>query len=154
MQNQWEVEGEQWMGVRVFDDATVRRRFIIDDEGIDIDETVEDRPVKWNEGAVHDYLRHIRRFKEALLVLVHMTAGEHIRGRIAGFPIHDHPRTGCVPAGQCRLASIFGFPIRVARGGHRSRRSTADEGRARCRTIVSVAADAPDRHPRPVAADV
>ena len=76
VQNQWEVDGPTWMGMRVFDDPVVRRRFVIEDEGID---DGEGRAVEWNEKAVHDYLRQIRRFKEELIVLVHMTAGAPAR---------------------------------------------------------------------------
>ena len=62
--NQWSVDGKRWMGKRLFTEAAVRARFIEDAEG-----------QTFNPDAVESYLRQVKRWKEELLVLVHMSAG-------------------------------------------------------------------------------
>ncbi|XP_022163480.1 uncharacterized protein LOC111028984 [Myzus persicae] len=66
--NPWPVEGKRWLGQRLFTEAHVRARFM---------EDIESR--KFNPDAVESYLRQVRRWKEEMLVLVHMSAGAPAR---------------------------------------------------------------------------
>ena len=70
VRNKWAVDGERWMGMRLFDDGPVRDRFIRSQDGTF---------VEWNHDAVTRYLRAIKKFKERLIVLVHMSAGAPAR---------------------------------------------------------------------------
>jgi superfamily II DNA helicase RecQ len=66
--NQWPVDGKRWIGQRLFTETAVRARFIEDAEGR-----------TFNPDAVESYLRQVKRWKEELLVLVHMSAGAPAR---------------------------------------------------------------------------
>jgi superfamily II DNA helicase RecQ len=66
--NPWPVEGKRWLGQRLFTEAHIRARFM---------EDIESR--KFNPDAVESYLRQVRRWKEEMLVLVHMSAGAPAR---------------------------------------------------------------------------
>jgi superfamily II DNA helicase RecQ len=66
--NPWPVDGKRWLGQRLFTEAHVRARFIEDSE-----------ERKFNPDAVESYLRQVRRWKEEILVLIHMSAGAPAR---------------------------------------------------------------------------
>jgi superfamily II DNA helicase RecQ len=70
VRNEWAVNGERWMGMRLFEDGRVREQFIRSQEGT----SVECQP-----DAVNRYLRAVKKFKERLIVLVHMSAGAPAR---------------------------------------------------------------------------
>ncbi|KAK4984678.1 hypothetical protein LTR66_008410 [Elasticomyces elasticus] len=70
------MDGEEWMGMRLFEDDDIKRRFINEDEGVETDRQGD---VCWNEKAVEGYLRKVKKFKEELIVLVHMTTGAPAR---------------------------------------------------------------------------
>lgn len=73
--NKFAVDGQRWMWRRLFREGEVQQKFI---QG-DIDSVERREDIQWNEGGVEDYFRQIRRFKEELLVLVHMSAGAPAR---------------------------------------------------------------------------
>jgi len=66
--NPWPVEGKRWLGQRLFTEAHIRARFMQDAE-----------TQTFNPDAVESYLRQVRRWKEEMLVLVHMSAGAPAR---------------------------------------------------------------------------
>ena len=66
--NPWPVDGKRWLGQRLFTEAHVRARFMEDSE-----------ERKFNPDAVESYLRQVKRWKEEMLVLVHMSAGAPAR---------------------------------------------------------------------------
>jgi hypothetical protein len=66
--NPWPVDGKRWLGQRLFTEAHVRARFMEDSE-----------ERKFNPDAVESYLRQVRRWKEEILVLIHMSAGAPAR---------------------------------------------------------------------------
>lgn len=70
VRNQWPVDGDRWMGMRLWTDASVRRRFVSNPVG---------PSTELNEKAVHQYMRAVKKFKERLIVLVHMCAGAPAR---------------------------------------------------------------------------
>lgn len=75
IRNEWAVDGKIWMGNRLVDDPDVKSRFTHVDEGI----AIESPAIQWNDDAVVEYLQAITRFKEELIVLVHMSAGAPAR---------------------------------------------------------------------------
>lgn len=66
--NLWPVDRKRWLGQRLFTEAHVRARFIGDSE-----------ERKFNPDVVESYLRQVRRWKEEMLVLIHMSAGAPAR---------------------------------------------------------------------------
>jgi hypothetical protein len=66
--NPWPVDGKRWLGQRLFTEAQIRARFIADGETRTL-----------NPDAVKSYLRQVRRWKEEMVVLVHMSAGAPAR---------------------------------------------------------------------------
>lgn len=66
VRNEWAVDGEQWMGTRLFDDDSIRQRFIRHQIGITIE---------CDTDAVTRYLRAVKKCKERLIVLVHLSGG-------------------------------------------------------------------------------
>lgn len=68
--NEWAVNGDRWMGMRMFEQGRVREQFIRRHEGT---------LVKCRPDAVNRYLRAVKKFKERLIVLVHMSAGAPAR---------------------------------------------------------------------------
>ena len=66
VRNEWAVDGESWMGTRLFQDDSVRRRFVRRHSGVS---------VEWNTDAVVGYLRTVRKFKEKGIVLKHFSGG-------------------------------------------------------------------------------
>ncbi|GAB7336613.1 hypothetical protein MBLNU13_g10310t1 [Cladosporium sp. NU13] len=66
--NAWPTDGKRWLGQRLFTETHVRARFM---------EDIESR--KFNPDAVESYLRQVKRWKEEMLVLVHMSAGAPAR---------------------------------------------------------------------------
>jgi hypothetical protein len=66
--NQWSVDGKRWLGRQLFTYTHVRAQ------------SIEERESQtFNPDAVESYLRQVRRWKEELLVLVHMSAGAPVR---------------------------------------------------------------------------
>ena len=74
--NEWEVDGKRWMWDRIFKEDGVEKMFV--DGGLE--HITDRRQIRWNEKGVEDYFRQVRKFKEGLFVLVHMTAGAPARG--------------------------------------------------------------------------
>ena len=74
--NEWRVNGHKWMWSRMFSEKEVETRFI---QG-GLEDVTSREEIRWNERRVEDYFRQVRRFKEELFVLVHMTAGAPARG--------------------------------------------------------------------------
>ena len=74
--NEWEVDGKRWIWDRMFTEHEVQTKFI---KG-GLEHTTDRGQIRWNEKGVEDYFRQVRRFKEGLFVLVHMTAGAPARG--------------------------------------------------------------------------
>nr|POE87058.1 atp-dependent dna helicase tlh1 [Quercus suber] len=70
IRNEWPVDGETWMGMRLFREGAVRERFI---------QRQDNTSVEWKTDAINRYLRAIKKFKERLIVLVHMSAGAPAR---------------------------------------------------------------------------
>jgi hypothetical protein len=66
--NQWPVEGKRWLCQRLFTEAHIRTRFMQDSE-----------TQTFNPDTVESYLRQVKRWKEEMLVLVHMSAGAPAR---------------------------------------------------------------------------
>ena len=66
--NQWPVDGKRWLGRQLFTHAHVGARFMEERES-----------QTFNPDVVESYLRQVRRWKEELLVLVHMSAGAPAR---------------------------------------------------------------------------
>ena len=71
VRNEWAVDGERWMGKRLFEDMEVRQRFV---ENWDAGSSA-----RYNADTVATYLRSVKKFKERLIVLVHMSAGAPAR---------------------------------------------------------------------------
>lgn len=65
VRNEWAVNGERWMGMRLFENSSVRQRLI---------RSQSTAVVEYNADAVATYLRAVKKFKEKLIVLVHMSA--------------------------------------------------------------------------------
>jgi superfamily II DNA helicase RecQ len=65
-ENQWPVDGKKWLFYQVMGDEQRRAEFM------------PQRP-EWKEGRVQEYMQKIRRFKEKLLVLMHITGGQPAR---------------------------------------------------------------------------
>ena len=74
--NVWEVNRERWMWDRVFKEQGIKKRFI--SGGMPRSRRRED--MVWNERGIEDWFRAVRRFKEELFVLVHLTGGAPARG--------------------------------------------------------------------------
>ena len=73
--SEFSVEGHKWLWKRIQKDDALGLRFT---DGASADAAcLED--VKWNETGVEEYFRQVRRFKEDLIVLVHMSAGAPAR---------------------------------------------------------------------------
>ena len=70
VRNEWPVDGERYMGMRLFEEGPVRERFVRRQSGLEIE---------YDDDAVAQYLRAVRKFKEKLIVLVHMSAGAPAR---------------------------------------------------------------------------
>lgn len=62
--NPWPVDVKRWLGHRLFTQAHVRSRFMENSE-----------TQKFNLDAVESYFRQVKRWKEKMLELVHMSAG-------------------------------------------------------------------------------
>lgn len=75
VRNEWVVDGATWMGQRALREPGIEAKFINVDEGLEDGSAAID----WNKDAVTDYLRAVTRFKEELMVLVHMSAGAPAR---------------------------------------------------------------------------
>ncbi len=73
--NQFAVDGQRWMWRRMFAEQKIEGRFIVG--GLEHVESRDD--IQWNQKAVEDYFRGVRRFKEECAVLVHLTAGAPAR---------------------------------------------------------------------------
>ncbi|KAK3617752.1 hypothetical protein LTR22_026629 [Elasticomyces elasticus] len=69
------VEGHKWLWKRMYKDRALELRFTDGDSAEA--QCLED--VRWNERGVEEYIRSVRRFKEELIVLVHMSAGAPAR---------------------------------------------------------------------------
>ena len=74
--NVWEVNGERWMWDRLFKEQVIKRRFISED----MPRSRRREDMVWNERGIEDWFRAVRRFKEELFVLVHLTGGAPARG--------------------------------------------------------------------------
>lgn len=72
---EWAVDGRAWMMERVFAEGKMRRAFVqyYNEETTGLDD------VAWNEAGVERYFRAVRRWKEQLIVLVHLSAGAPAR---------------------------------------------------------------------------
>ncbi|KAK5110579.1 hypothetical protein LTR85_000994 [Meristemomyces frigidus] len=70
VRNEWPVDGERYMGMRLFQSGAVRERFVRCQSG---------PSVEYHADAVAQYLRAVKKFKEKLIVLVHMSAGAPAR---------------------------------------------------------------------------
>ncbi|KAK0247290.1 hypothetical protein LTR01_008815 [Friedmanniomyces endolithicus] len=68
VRNQWPVDGKKWIGRRLFVEGRIRERFMEDREN-----------QKFHPDAVESYMRQVKRWKEEMLVLVHMSAGAPAR---------------------------------------------------------------------------
>jgi superfamily II DNA helicase RecQ len=66
--NPWPVDGKRWLGQQLFTRAHIRAQFIEDSENR-----------TFQPDAVESYLRQVKRWKEEMLVLVHMSAGAPAR---------------------------------------------------------------------------
>lgn len=75
VRNEWAVDGTTWMGQRALHEPDIEAKFINVDEGLEDSSAAID----WNKDTVADYLRAVTRFKEELMVLVHMSAGAPAR---------------------------------------------------------------------------
>jgi hypothetical protein len=62
--NTWPVDGDEWLALRLFASGTIPRQA---------------QSQQMHPDAIHRYLRKIRKFKEELIVLVHMSAGAPAR---------------------------------------------------------------------------
>jgi superfamily II DNA helicase RecQ len=69
------VEGHKWLWKRMYKDRALELRFT---DGASADAQCLEE-VGWNEQGVEEYIRKVRRFKEELIVLVHMSAGAPAR---------------------------------------------------------------------------
>ena len=69
--NVFAVDGERWMWRRMFEETKIQQQFIIG--GLEHVRSRED--IQWNRKAVEDYFREVRRFKEELAPLKHMSGG-------------------------------------------------------------------------------
>ena len=70
VRNEWPVDGNRWMGLRLGRDEKVRKQFVASTLGA---------PIELSDKAVRQYMRAIRKFKGRLIVLVHMSAGAPAR---------------------------------------------------------------------------
>ena len=66
VRNEWAVDSEKWMGSRLFDDDSIRQRFICHQT---------EAAVEYNTDAIARYLRAVKKYKERLIVLVHLSGG-------------------------------------------------------------------------------
>ena len=73
--NQFPVDGERWMWRRLFAEDKIERCFVVGS----LDEVEGRDDIRWNEKKVEDYFRSVRRFKEEMAVLVHLSAGSPAR---------------------------------------------------------------------------
>ncbi len=73
--NKFPIDGERWMWRRSFAEEDIERRFVHNT----LDEVEGRDDIRWNEKAVEDYFRSVRRFKEEMAVVVHLTAGSPAR---------------------------------------------------------------------------
>ena len=73
--NEFPVDGERWMWRRLFAEEDIEGRFAHNS----LDEVEGRDDIRWSEKAVEDYFRSVRRFKEEMAVLVHLTAGSPAR---------------------------------------------------------------------------
>ncbi|KAK5138747.1 hypothetical protein LTR04_004236, partial [Oleoguttula sp. CCFEE 6159] len=76
--NTFEVKGKEWLYERALEDERLRRKFIRREQ--DDRSSSGDPDIQWSIDGVRDYYEAIKKFKEWLLVLVHMTAGAPARG--------------------------------------------------------------------------
>lgn len=67
--NKWPVDGRRWIGQRLLTDGTIKQRIVADEVSMALD-----------PDAVEAYLRKVKRWKEEMLVLIHMSAGAPARG--------------------------------------------------------------------------
>jgi superfamily II DNA/RNA helicase len=72
--NSWEVDGNAWMWERVLGIEQIRQQFMVSDS-----DSVVAGSIQWNTVGVERYFRHVRKFKEELITLVHMSAGAPAR---------------------------------------------------------------------------
>ena len=70
--NPFKEDDERWLFRRVLAEEKLKRKFIC--------EEWSNGGIPWKDQGVFDYMRAIRRFKERLFVLVHMTGGAPARG--------------------------------------------------------------------------
>ncbi|KAK0335650.1 hypothetical protein LTR94_011905 [Friedmanniomyces endolithicus] len=70
----WDVEGSEWMWQRVFDHDRIRESLVASSM-----EEIQAGNTRCREVGVEQYFRQVRRFKEELMVLVHMAAGAPAR---------------------------------------------------------------------------
>ncbi|KAK5127669.1 hypothetical protein LTR08_004350 [Meristemomyces frigidus] len=75
VRNSFEVDGKRWMWKRMFHEEAMQKQFTKNR----LDDAHEGHDIRWSERGVEEYMRKVRRFKEELLVLVHLTAGAPAR---------------------------------------------------------------------------
>jgi hypothetical protein len=73
--NTFAVDGERWMWRRMFEEEKIQQRFV--NGGLEHVQSRED--IQWNRKAVEDYFRDVRRFKEEVVPLAHMSGGSPAR---------------------------------------------------------------------------
>ncbi|KAK5109839.1 hypothetical protein LTR85_002037 [Meristemomyces frigidus] len=73
--NAFAVDGRRWMWRRLFQEGELQRRFVRGD----VDAVEDWHGIQWKERPIEDHFRRVRRFKEELMVLVHMSAGAPAR---------------------------------------------------------------------------
>jgi len=74
--NAWGIDGDRWMWERMNRGEAIRKRFRKPNSG----RTRHREGIIWNEKGVEDWFREVKKFKEELLVLVHLTGGAPARG--------------------------------------------------------------------------
>ncbi|KAK1092972.1 hypothetical protein LTR48_003290 [Friedmanniomyces endolithicus] len=70
----WAVDGAEWMWQRIFDHESIQKRLITSSI-----EEVQAGNIQCRDVGIERYFRQVRRFKEELMVLVHMSAGAPAR---------------------------------------------------------------------------
>lgn len=74
--NTFDVDGKRWLFKRALAEERLKKQFIRREQ----DATGSARDIPWRGQGVRDYMQQIRRFKERLFVLAHMTGGAPARG--------------------------------------------------------------------------
>ncbi|KAJ9653801.1 hypothetical protein H2201_009096 [Coniosporium apollinis] len=75
--NTFDVDGKRWLFKRALAEERLKKEFIRREQDV----AGSGRDIPWRGQGVRDYMQQIRRFKERLFVLVHMTSGSPARGR-------------------------------------------------------------------------